>query len=126
MLLLIGILICIGALIDESQDNNYIQNRACAQSRQILLLIWLVFGFFISMSYKSVLLANMVSNKYAGAINTMEDILQSGLPYYVAADGVSLLNKDPRASVKQLVERQLIFFNLTLQGTPKYVQNGYV
>lgn len=78
------------------------------------------------MSYKSLLLANMVSNKYAGAINTMDDILQSGLSYYVSTDGTALLNGDPRASVKQLVKRQLIFYNLTLQGTPKYIQNGYV
>ena len=78
------------------------------------------------MSYKSLLLANMVSNKYVGAINTMDDILQSGLSYYVSTDGTALLNGDPRASVKQLVKRQLIFYNLTLQGTPKYIQNGYV
>ena len=125
-LFLTGLLISIGALIDESQNHNLINNRACAKSRQILLLTWLVVGFFISMSYKSVLLANMVNNQYEETIDTVEDILRSGMPFYVAGNtgGPVLLNGDPRASVKQLVKNQVRYYDLTNQEMPDYVKYG--
>ena len=124
--MLIGLLISIGALIDESQNHNHVNNRACAKSRQLLVLTWLVVGFFLSMSYKSVLLANMVSNEYAGTIDTIEDVLYSGLPFYVTGNsgGPVLLNGDPRDSVKQLVKKQVRYYNLTNQEMPKYVKYG--
>ena len=116
----------IGALIDESQDHNHINNRGCANSRQLLLLTWLVVGFFISMSYKSVLLANIVNKEYAGKIDTIEDVLRSGLPFYVTGNsgGPVLLNGDPRASVKQLVKNQVRYYDLINQEMPRYVKHG--
>lgn len=130
LIFVVGILISIGALIDESQDHNHINNRACAKSRQVLLLTWLVVGFFISMCYKSVLLANMVNNEYEKPIDTIDDILLSGLPYYVAGNtgGPVLFNTDPRDSVKQLLEKQVEYYNLTAttNQVPRYVKDGYV
>ena len=121
-----GLFISIGALIDESQNHNHINNRSCAKSRQLVLLTWLIVGFFISMCYKSVLLANMVNNEYEETIDTVEDILRFGMPYYVAGNtgGPVLLNGDPRASVKQLVKNQVRYYNLTNQETPEYVKYG--
>ena len=121
-----GLFISIGALIDESQNHNHINNRSCAKSRQLVLLTWLIVGFFISMCYKSVLLANMVNNEYEETIDTVEDILRFGMPYYVAGNtgGPVLMNGDPRASVKQLVKNQVRYYNLTNQEMPEYVKYG--
>ena len=67
------------------------------QNLEFLLLMWLIVGCFISMSYRSVLLASMVSSEFAETIDTIEDTLHSGLPYYVAGNsgGPVLLNGDP-------------------------------
>lgn len=124
---MIGLRISIGALIDESQDHYHINNRACAKSRQLLLLTWLVVGFFISMCYKSVLLANIVNVEYEDTIDTIDDILRSDLPYYVTGNsgGPVLLNGDPRDSVKQLVKKQVRYYDLTSShSVPKHVKYG--
>ena len=125
-LFLLGLFISIGALIDESQEHNHISNRACAKSRQFLLLLWLVVGCLLSMSYRSVLLASLVSNEFAGTIDTIEDILHSGLPYYVAGNsgGPVLLNGDPRPSVKELVKNQVRYYDLINVEVPEIVKYG--
>ena len=125
-LFLLGFFISIGALIDESQEHNHISNRACAKSRQFLLLLWVVVGCLLSMSYRSVLLASLVSNEFAGTIDTIEDILHSGLPYYVAGNsgGPVLLNGDPRPSVKELVKNQVRYYDLINVEMPEIVKYG--
>ena len=123
---LLGLFISIGAIIDESQEHHHISNRACAKSRQFLLLTWLIVGCILSMSYRSVLLASLVSNEFAGTIDTIEDILHSGLPYYVAGNsgGPVLLNGDPRPSVKELVKNQVRYYDLINVEVPEIVKYG--
>ena len=78
------------------------------------------------MSYRSVLLASMVRNEFAETIDTIEDILHSGLPYYVTGNsgGPVLLNGDPRPSVKQLVKSQVRYYDLINQEMPEHVKFG--
>ena len=123
-LFLLGFFISIGALIDETQEHYHISNRACANSRQFLLLLWVVVGCLLSMSYRSVLLASLVSNEFAETIDTIEDVLHSGLPYYVAGNsgGPVLLNGDPRPSVKQLVKNQVRYYDLINVEMPEPVK----
>ena len=70
------------------------------------------------------LLASMVSNGFAETIDTIEDILESGLPYYCVGNsgGPNLLNGDPRPSVKQIAKNQVRYYDLINGETPKYVQ----
>ena len=112
--------------MDESQEHHYIRNRGCAKSRQFLLLMWLIVGCFISMSYRSVLLASMVSSEFAETIDTIEDTLHSGLPYYVAGNsgGPVLLNGDPRPSIKRLVKSQVRYYDLINIEIPEHVKYG--
>ena len=74
-----------------------------AKSRQLVVLTWLVVGFFISMSYKSVLLANMVNNEYEKTIDNLEDMIMSKLPAVVPLDNAlkPKLETDPREKVQK-------------------------
>ena len=114
-----GFFISIGAIIDESQEHRHICNRDCPKSRQLLLIMWLVAGYVITMCYRSVLLSNMVNIGHEKPIDTIEDLLHSGLTFYCPDNysGRYLMNTDPRASVRKLVERQLQFYQLTRMGS---------
>ena len=119
-----GFFISIGAIIDESQEHRHICNRDCAKSRQMLLIMWLVAGYVITMCYRSVLLSNMVNIGHEKPIDTIEDLLHSGLTLYCPGNqaGRYLMNTDPRESVRKLVKRQLKFYEITGIGSPKSVR----
>ena len=75
-----GVLISIGALIDEAQIDNYITKRQCARARPMLVIQWIAIGFFFTMSYKSVLLTNLINIEYEQALDSIEDVVKSGKP----------------------------------------------
>ena len=68
----------------------------------------------------------MVRNEFAETIDTIEDILHSGLPYYVTGNsgGPVLLNGDPRPSVKELVKNQVRYYDLINVEVPEIVKYG--
>ena len=73
-------MISIGAVIDEAQIDSYITKRPCARARPMLVLQWIVIGFFFTMSYKSVLLTNLISIEYQQVLDSVEDVIKSGKP----------------------------------------------
>ena len=64
----------------------------------------MIVGFFITMSYKSVLRAMMMNVYYD---NTVDDMLASERTFMLASDTIlpHLLASDPRTKVKALAER---------------------
>ena len=48
-----GAFISIGAMVEEPQDVRCIHDRANTRSRQLLILVWLVGGYLLSVMYKS-------------------------------------------------------------------------
>ena len=95
----------------------------CAKARQLLLLKWLLTAFFVTLSYKQVLLANLVETGYEKPIETLDMLVNSGKPY-VAPQNTNfprLLAKDPRLSIKKL---QVLWFNYTATGVPKWARDG--
>ena len=68
---------------------------------------WMVVGFFLSISYKSVLRAMMIKIEYEKIIDTIDDMLQSEMPIMMAGDvGFQpLLETDPRKKIKELSEK---------------------
>ena len=114
----LGIFICIGPIIDEVQVYEYMNNRECAKARQLLLITWLFVGFTLTLSYKEVLIANLVNVGYEDPIDNFEDLVSSGrkmvtcencyIPY--------LLYNDHRESVKQLLkDDKIVWVNFTGQ-----------
>ena len=103
-----GILITIGAVIDETQDHaNIIRMRPCAKAREILVLKWVVAGFILTLSYKAVLLSNLMHIEYEKPFDTVDDILSSPKPVMIdgTSAGISLLKTDPRRKVKEIAKK---------------------
>ena len=123
---MIGIFISIGPMIDEVQEYKYMNSRKCAKARQLLLIVWLFVAFNLTIAYKEVLVANLVAVGYEDSIDNIDDLVRSGMPILLPANGnigQAVLN-DPRESAKQLVNTdKLVYFNLSFP-LPTWVVDG--
>ena len=66
---------------------------------------WMLFGFLLTISYKSVLRAMMMKHDYMKTIDTLDDMLESKMTLMVPSDlpyFSFLLATDPRQRVKAL------------------------
>ena len=119
-----------GAVIDEAQGHHqsgsYINERSCSKARTLLVLMWMLFGFLLTLSYKSVLRSNMIKMEYGKAIDTIDDVLESKLTVTTCGDCQmpASLATDPRAKVKELAN-QFEFFQSAEHGrVPEIVEKG--
>ena len=73
--------------------------------------MWIMFGSFLAIAYKSVLLENMIAIDYESGIDSVDDMLGSGKP--LVLDGSSamlgLLKQDPRPKYKELSKRVVTY-----------------
>ena len=105
--IILAIVFCLGAVIDEAQEDDYIARRSCSGARKLLLMKWMVVGFFFSISYKSVLRAMMIKIEYEKTMDTIDDMLQSDKQFMLASDVAivqELVRTDPRKQVQILAE----------------------
>ena len=116
-----GILICIGAIIDEAQVEQYIRKKPCARARKLLILKWLLIGYFLTMSYKSVLRSNLIHIEYEMPIDSIEDALQSQKQIVASRD--IIFWKDQRTKVKDLAKR-ITTFDYVHGKTPLWIVEG--
>ena len=86
---LVDIIVCLGAAIEENQEDHYISKKSGAKAREVLVIIWIFSGFLLSISYKSVLRSNMIHIQYENPIDSVEDLLQTNLQVFV--DGASAI-----------------------------------
>ena len=88
----------IGAIIEENQEDHYISKKSGARARAVLLLIWIVFGFLLTISYKSVLRSNMIHIHYESAIDSVEDLLKTDKRFFISRGSsmTKLLASDKR------------------------------
>ena len=111
--------------MDESIADKYICKRHCANARKVLIVEWILMGFLLSISYKSVLLANMMSVKYDEGINTIDDMINSKKPLMVIRSMETLFVTDPRPKVIEL-SKQIQYFDFgKFKKVPQWVVNGY-
>ena len=87
----------------------------------MLVLKWLIFGYILAISYKSVLRSNLIHIKYEMPIDSIEDALKS--QKQIVADREIVLSRDPRKSVKELAKR-IIRFDFLHGQTPLWVVEG--
>ena len=103
-----GAMFCIGAIIDEANGHqhkmNYVTQNTNSGARMILVFAWMMVGFLMTISYKSVLRAMMMTTEYDKTIDTIDDMLKSELPLWMANDTslILMLERDPREKVKEL------------------------
>ena len=102
-----GFELAVGTLVDEAVEDKYMMKASCAKARQVLVLMWVVVGSLLTISYKSVLLATLLAGEYEKPINTIADAINSGRP--IAVPNNTLLRQrmtvDPRPSVRDLGSR---------------------
>ena len=107
-MLFLGIMFCIGAVIDEAQGHqqtyNYITKTTHSRARLMLVGTWLLSCFLLTNSYKSVLRAMMMTTEYDHTIDSLDDMLRSEIKIMLPADtGMKRLwETDPRPKVQQL------------------------
>ena len=78
-----AIVFCLGAVIDEAQEDSYIARRSGSGARNLLLMTWMVVGFFYTMSYKSYMRTMMIKIDYEKTIDTIDDMLKSEIPIQI-------------------------------------------
>ena len=128
-----GLSFSIGAVIDEAQgahcDTNYAHKLSSSNARSLIVFKWMVVGFLLTISYKSVLRAMLMKVYYEETIDTIDDMLKSERLPMAAIDTIvpTLLASDPREKVKTLAKR-VSFYKLG-SGRPsdvKYLVDGYI
>ena len=110
-----GLSFSIGAIIDEAQgahsDTNYAHKLSSSNARSLIVFKWMVVGFLLTISYKSVLRAMLMKAFYEETIDSIDDMLKSERSFMTAIDTIvpTLLASDPREKVKKLAERANFF-----------------
>ena len=108
----------------QSQENVFRESIDLPPIREFLVLQWILFSFCLTVSYKSVLLATLVSIEYEKPIDTVADMLNSDKEIVgPAATTLPMqLKHDPRESVRRLSSRiKFVPFNGTI---PAWIQEG--
>ena len=125
----VAFLFCLGSVFEEAQGNhnfnNYLSCRKCSYGRQFLVLKFLLVGFLMACSYKSVLRALLMKVEYDSTVDTIDDLLGSGRTFLVPKDtplGL-MYATDPRKKVKMLA-KQTLFFEYG-RKTPEHLVKGY-
>ena len=118
-------MIGIGAIIDEAVLNQYLYKTNCAKARKIIVWLWIILGFLITICYKSVLLANMTYPQYEKAIDSVEDMLNSDKPLMVIRSMRFLFDTDPRPQVNKL-SKKVIYYDFEMKKMPQEILDGYI
>ena len=109
--------------MDEAIPDHYITKRYCAASRKLLVSLWIIVGFLLTLSYKSVLRANMMSTEYEKGIDSIEDMINSNKLLMAAPSIKKLFVTDPTADIKELSKHASYYeFNLRI---PREILDGY-
>lgn len=113
-----------GPIIEEVQTHTYMNNKMCAKARQLLLIVWLLSAFTLTISYKEVLIANLVNVEYEQSVDNFDDLVESGMEMCVPENTLipHLLFNDPRESTKAMLDK-IVSINFTL-SLPTWIQNG--
>ena len=95
------------------EDHNYAFKQSASYARSLIVLKWLVVGFLLTSSYKSVLLAMMTNIYYEKTIDTIDDMFSSERTLWLAEDmGIEYkLATDPRMKVRELYERAVFYIH---------------
>ena len=110
--------------MDEVIEPVYVHNGKCSKARQLLLIIWLFAAFSLTLSYKEVLIANLVNVGYEETIDDLDDLVRSGISLALPTNSYwrNWLKHDPRESARKLFDNNIPYkFTVPL---PKWIQDG--
>ena len=80
--------------------------KPCSKARMFLVMEWMLLGFLLTLFYKSVLLASLVSVQNEKPIDTLEDMLLTDRKILMQERTSTeiLLRTDPRPGIQQLAK----------------------
>ena len=111
--------------MDEAIMDNYIRKRPCAEARKLLVVLWILTGFLLTICYKSVLLANMMSIEYEKGIDTIDDMINSKKTLMVIRTMEPRFAMNPPPRMKELSKQVQYFdFDKSLK-VPQHIFDGY-
>ena len=126
-----GILFAIGAVVDEAQGNhdknNYLANMKGSIARSIIVFNWILIGVILAMSYKAVLRAILMKPTYEKPIDTIDDMIASGLKLLAPQDTPlwPAVTYDPREKVQDMLKvTKVIEWYEMGNGNPAWVDKG--
>ena len=116
----------IGCIIEEAQSNEYFQKQPCAKAREFVVLKWAIIGFLLTISYKSVLLSQLINIEYEESLDSVDDVLRSNklVPLDEGSAHLNLIKSDPREKVKEIINR-IKPYKPEKGATPMWVIKGY-
>ena len=94
--------------VDETVRWELYVRPSFIKSRLVLLLTWLLLANILSHAYKGALLSSLINIRYTEPLETMDQLVESGLPFYVLGGSVMvwLAKSDPRTNGKLLNDRR--------------------
>ena len=92
-----------------------------------MILKWIILGSLLTMAYKSTLLSSLIPVRYEAAIDTLEDMEQSGRPLLIMRSTTlhKLIVNDPREAMMRAYERSILFQYSSMEkwGVPGWVMD---
>ena len=85
------------------------------------MLKWLIFGYMLTISYKSVLRSNLMHIEYETPVDSIEDALQTQKQIFAPSDVA--FARDQRTRVKELAKR-ITPYDLVYGDNPLWIVEG--
>ena len=102
-------------VLDETIPWTIYMRNSFIRSRKLLLIQWLVMANILSHVYKGSILSSLININYEEPIDTIEQMVESGLPFYVLGNSAAVwvTKTDQREMVKTLNARR---FDMPWEG----------
>ena len=105
--------------------NNYIFKGDSSKARSLLVSMWMLLGFLLTLSYKSALRAQLMKIDYEETIDNIDDMIESKMKLVTACDTLIpvLFRDDPRPEVRIKLRKMIECYDFGT-GRPEWVDNG--
>ena len=104
--------------------DQYICKSPCSKARKVVISMWILLGFLITISYKSVLLANMMSTQYEKGIDSNEDMIISNKQLMAIRSMKPFFDTDPNPKVIEL-SKKVKYFDIQDISIAQFILDGY-
>lgn len=109
--------------MDKGIEDIQALRKHVAKAKLFLILEWMFVAMVLSLSYKSILLATIVSPEYEKPIDTINDMIETDKPLFALSGGTlaKLLRQDPKVDVRTMA-RKVTLYDVNKNGThPQWV-----
>ena len=124
------VVLCLTVAIDESIPHKWFTRRSFLNARRLLIIQWLMWANILSWGYKGILLSKLVTVTYNKPIDTLQQMDQSDLPFYIPDITIlsTMVELDPRDVVKRIKTKgvSLPFRDVFIEDTNQKMENGEI